>query len=264
MSANLKINDLKTETRKQLFEYCLRLADDNLILGQRLAEWCGHAPILEEDIALTNIALDCIGQATALLTLAAEVEDKGRTADDLAFLREAVDFRNVELVEQPNGDFAFTIVRQFIFNAFNFHLYQEMQSSKFEPLAGIAQKSFKEVTYHLRHSSAWLRRLGDGTEESHKRAQQALERIWLYASELFYSDEVDKSLVQLGIAPELKNIETKWSNTVSEVVTTSTLQLPSKSKYLRHGARLGRHSEHLGHLLAEMQILPRSFPGAQW
>ena len=226
------------------FDYLLRLGDDMLVLGHRLSEWCGHAPILEEDIALANIALDCIGQANALLSLAGKVEGKGRTADDLAYFRDAMDFRNCLLVEQPNGDFAFTIARQFLFDAYSFHLYQALQEGRHLELAALAIKAVKEVRYHLRHSSEWTRRLGDGTEESHRRMQNAFEELWPFTDELLVTDE---------------NVKPAWDKTVDEVLTSATLVRPKTN-----GFRSCRHTEHLGRMLAEMQSLARSLPGAQW
>ncbi len=192
-----------------LFEYLLRLGDDRLVLGQRLSEWCGHAPILEEDIALANIALDLIGQATLYLHLAGEVEAKGRNEDALAYFREAVEFRNLQIVELPIGDFAFTIVRQLLFDAFSFHQLEQLQNSTSLELAGIAAKGYKEVRYHLRHSSEWLQRLGDGTDESRARAQKAVDDLWRFTGEMFQLDEIDQRLVAAGIAADLKAIEPK-------------------------------------------------------
>lgn len=246
-----------------LFQYLLRLADDRLILGHRLSEWCGHAPILEEDIALANIALDCIGQASALLGLAGEVEGKGRTADDLAYFREGIDFRNCLLVEQPRGDFAFTIARQFLFDAHAFHLDRELAQSSFPKLAAVAAKSFKETCYHLRHSRQWMLRLGDGTEESHRRVQKAVDELWRFTGELFRADDLETALTERGVAPDRTAIERSWREYVDEVFKEARLQAPS-SPHMVGGGRQGRHTEHLGHLLAELQIVARSFPEAKW
>ena len=250
-------------TDSDLFEYLLRLGDDRLVLGHRLSEWCGHAPILEEDIALANIALDLIGQATLYLHLAGETEGKGRSEDALAYFREAIEFRNVQLVELPIGDFAFTIVRQFLFDAFSFHQLEELQKSANAELAGIAAKGYKEVRYHLRHSSEWVQRLGDGTEESHTRAQKALDDLWRFTGEMFQSDEIDDRLLAAGIAPDLRRIEPKWNGVVSDVLRRATLTVP-ESGYMMNGGRQGRHTEYLGHMLSEMQIVARSHPGAEW
>jgi ring-1,2-phenylacetyl-CoA epoxidase subunit PaaC len=246
-----------------LFEYLLRLGDDRLVLGHRLSEWCGHGPILEEDIALANIALDLIGQATLYLHLAGETEGEGRNEDALAYFREAVEFRNIQLVELPIGDFAFTIVRQFLFDAFSFHQLEELQKSANTEVAGIAAKGYKEVRYHLRHSSEWVQRLGDGTEESHTRAQKALDDLWRFTGEMFKADQIDDRLVAAGIAPDLKQIEPKWNAVVSDVLRRATLTVP-ESGYMMSGGRQGRHTEYLGHMLSEMQIVARSHPGAEW
>lgn len=252
------------KTGQALFEYLLRLGDDRLILGHRLSEWCGHAPILEEDIALANIALDCIGQASNFLSLAGKVENKGRNEDDLAYLREAVEFRNIQMVEVPNGDFAHTIARQFLFDVYSYHILDELQKSKNNEIAGIAAKAVKEDRYHLRHSGEWVRRLGDGTEESHDRVQNAFEELWTYSEELFFTDEVDHILTTEGIAPDLKRIKNSWKKMVGEVLKSATLDIPGNDRYMAQGSRNGRHSEHLGHLLAEMQIVHRSYPGVKW
>lgn len=246
-----------------LFEYLLRLGDDRLVLGHRLSEWCGHGPILEEDIALANIALDLIGQATLYLHLAGETEGQGRDEDALAYFREGVEFRNVQMVELPKGDFAFTIVRQFLFDAFSFHVLEQLQKSANTDVAGIAAKGFKEVRYHLRHSSEWIQRLGDGTHESHSRAQKALDELWRFTGEMFAADEVDDRLLAAGIAPDLKAIEPRWGAIVSDVVSRATLTLPSDT-FMLSGGRRGRHTEYLGHMLSEMQIVARSHPGAAW
>jgi ring-1,2-phenylacetyl-CoA epoxidase subunit PaaC len=246
-----------------LFEYLLRLGDDRLVLGHRLSEWCGHGPILEEDIALANIALDLIGQATLYLHLAGDTEGEERDEDALAYFREGIEFRNVQMVELPKGDFAFTIVRQFLFDAFSFHLLEQLQKSANADLAGIAAKGFKEVRYHLRHSSEWIQRLGDGTDESHSRAQKALDELWRFTGEMFAADELDDRLLAAGIAPDLKAIEPRWRAIVSDVVSRATLTLPSDT-FMLSGGRRGRHTEYLGHMLSEMQIVARSHPGAEW
>jgi ring-1,2-phenylacetyl-CoA epoxidase subunit PaaC len=246
-----------------LFEYLLRLGDDRLVLGHRLSEWCGHGPILEEDIALANIALDLIGQATLYLRLAGEVEGKGRNEDALAYFREEVEFRNVQIVELPKGDFAFTIVRQFLFDVFSFHMLQSLQKSAHAELAGIAGKGYKEVRYHVRHSSEWVQRLGDGTEESHDRAQKALDNLWRFTGEMFMSDELDARMVKAGVAPDVRAFEPQWHALVSDVMTRASLTIPSDT-FMLTGGRRGRHTEYLGHMLSEMQIVARSHPGAQW
>jgi ring-1,2-phenylacetyl-CoA epoxidase subunit PaaC len=245
-----------------LFEYLLRLGDDRLVLGHRLSEWCGHGPVLEEDIALANVALDLIGQASHILRLAGTVERKGRDEDSLAYFRDAIDYRNVKLVELPNGDFGRTIVRSFLFDAWSTLLLDKLQRSSHAELAGIAAKAHKEARYHVRHSGEWVIRLGDGTDESHRRTQAALDELWPYTGELFASDEVDRTLGD-SIAPEPATLEPAWREVVTDVVRRATLTLPADG-FMHSGARQGRHTEHLGHLLAEMQILARSNPGAQW
>lgn len=255
---------LDDQIRADLFDYLLRLGDDRLILGHRVSEWCGHGPILEEDIALANIALDSIGQAVNFLKLAGEVEGQGRSEDDLAYFREAIDYKNLMLVEQPRGDFGFTIARQFLFDAYSYHLMQGLQISQFEPLAALAEKTIKEETYHLRHCSQWMLRLGDGTEESHQRVQDALEDLWMYTGEMFESDPVETRLAEQKYIVPGSSLRTKWMETITRVLEEATLEQPSNKRYMSTGSRQGRHSEHLGYLLADMQILPRSYPDAKW
>jgi ring-1,2-phenylacetyl-CoA epoxidase subunit PaaC len=250
-------------TQEALFKYILRIGDTNLILGQRLSEWTGHGPFLEEDLALTNITLDITGAAKSLLEYAALVEGKGRTEDDLAFLRNDRQFFNVQITELPNGDYARTIARQVLVDCFDFYFYQELSKSKDETLAGIAQKSLKEVTYHLRHTSAWLERFGDGTEESHNKVQLALNELWQYTNELFEMNEVDELLIKEGIAVDLNVVKTKWEKHISELVEKSTLTIP-ENVFMQTGSRKGIHTEYLAFILAEMQALPRMYPDAKW
>jgi len=245
------------------FEYLLRLADDRLVLGHRLSEWCGHAPILEEDIALANIALDLIGQASALLKLAGEIEGKGRTDDALAYFRDAIEFRNAQLVELPNGDFAATIVRQFLFDAWDVLLLERLTAATNESVAGISAKALKEARYHLRHSAEWVRMLGDGTAESHARAQRALDELWPYTHELFLVDATDREAVAAGIGVDTETLRLAWRETVDRVLREATLTRP-KDGFAPRGGRTGRHTEHLGRMLADMQSLARAHPGATW
>jgi ring-1,2-phenylacetyl-CoA epoxidase subunit PaaC len=245
-----------------LFEYLLRLGDDRLILGHRLSEWCGHGPVLEEDIALANVALDLVGQAANFLRLAGAVEGRGRDEDALAYLRDAIDYRNVKLVELPNGDYGRTIVRQFLFDAWSVLLLERLQRSSHAELAGIAAKAYKEARYHVRHSGEWVIRLGDGTDESHRRTQTALDELWPYTGELFAADEIDRQLAGT-IAPASGDLEPAWRDAVGDVVRRATLAQPADG-YMHLGGRQGRHTEHLGHALDEMQILARSHPGAKW
>ena len=246
-----------------LFEYLLRLGDDRLVLGHRLSEWCGHGPILEEDIALSNIALDLIGHATSLLALAGTVEGKGRNEDALAYFREGVEFRNALIVELPNGDFGFTMMRQFLFDAFSVLMWDALSHANDERIAALATKSLKEDKYHLRHSSEWIVRLGDGTDESHSRSQAALDALWRYTGELFTPDAVDAAMRDAGIVVDFDALYSRWSAMVADVMQRATLAIPTNAA-MRKGGRIGKHTEHLGHMLTEMQIVARSHPGATW
>jgi ring-1,2-phenylacetyl-CoA epoxidase subunit PaaC len=243
--------------------YVLRLADTSLVLGQRLAEWIGYAPALEEDLALANLSLDLIGQARLLLTYAGELEGRGRDEDALAFLRDAPEFVNLALAEQPNGDFGHTIVRQWLLDAWQLELYAGLEHSADTRLAAIAAKALRETRYHYRFSSGWLVRLGDGTAESHARTQRALDELWRFTTELFAADEVDERMSQAGIAPSLTELEPRWSARIDEALHAATLTRPASQPYPWHGKR-GVHSEHLGHLLGEMQHLQRTYPAARW
>jgi ring-1,2-phenylacetyl-CoA epoxidase subunit PaaC len=249
-----------------LFEYLLRLGDDRLVLGHRLSEWCGHAPILEEDIALSNVALDLLGQATMLLRLAGEVEGKGRTEDTLAYFREVVEFRNCQLVELPTGDFAYTIARQFLFDVYAVVLLHALSASSHAELAAIAAKSLKEAKYHIRHSGEWMLKLGDGTDESHRRVQRALDELWRFTGELFAPDEIDRVMQDAGVAPDLAALKGSWEALVRDVIDRATLSLPNDTPRLPNarGGRTGAHTEFLGHMLADMQVIARSHPGATW
>jgi ring-1,2-phenylacetyl-CoA epoxidase subunit PaaC len=246
-----------------LFRYVLRLGDLSLVLGQRLGEWVGHAPALEEDLGLANVALDLIGQARLLLTYAGEVEGRGRDEDAIAYLREHGEYLNAILAEQPNGDFGQTIVRQVLIDAFQLELYERMSMSGDVRLAAIAAKSVKEVRYHLRYSSSWLVRLGDGTAESHARVQSALDNLWPYTVELFAEDELDRMMVDRGVAPRLADVHAAWSARINDILAEATLDRPKDRPHSWHGKR-GQHSEHLGYILAEMQHLQRAYPGARW
>jgi ring-1,2-phenylacetyl-CoA epoxidase subunit PaaC len=245
------------------FHYLLRLGDDRLVLGHRLSEWCGHGPILEEDIALANIALDLIGEATLFLRHAGQLEAAGRDEDALAFLRDAHEFRNVQMVELPKGDFAFTIVRQFIFSVFSMLQMDALQKSSDTDVAGIAAKALNESRYHVRHSAQWVVTLGDGTTESHERAQRAVDELWRYTGELFLADDIDREAAAAGLGVDPSSLEATWRTQVESVLTQATLTIP-ETRYMQRGGRAGRHTEHLSHMLAEMQVLPRSHPGATW
>ncbi|MGE4063783.1 MAG: 1,2-phenylacetyl-CoA epoxidase subunit PaaC [Rhodospirillaceae bacterium] len=245
------------------FDYVLRLGDDALILAQRLGEWCGHAPALETDLSLANIGLDLIGQATLFLSYAGEIEGKGRDADKLAFHRDVTKFRNCLLVEQPNGDFARTIARQFIFSTYQRALYQELSRSADRRLAEIAAKALKETTYHAELAAEWVVRLGDGTEESRQRMQDGFEWCWRFVEELFSSDPADAALINLGIAVDPAKLRPWFDAVLAATFAEATLPLPKFPRAVL-GGRKGHHSEHLGHLLAEMQFLPRAYPDAVW
>ena len=246
-----------------LFAYVLRLGDLSLILGQRLGELIGHAPALEEDLGLANIGLDLIGQARLLLSYAGEIEGRGRDEDALAFLREHREFYNPTLAEQPNADFAQTIVRQVLLDAFQLELYERLQASSDQKLAAIAAKALKETRYHWRYSAGWMVRLGDGTEESHERADRALTRMWPLTAELFSEDDVERRVAQAGIAPSLAEVKAAWDKRINEILAEATLVRPKDVRYSWFGKQ-GSHSEHLGHLLSDMQYLQRTYPGARW
>lgn len=248
---------------KSLVTYLLWLGDNGLILGQLLAEWCGKGPYLEEDIALTNISLDLIGQSRAFYSYAAELEGKGRDEDKIAFFRNDNEFFNALLVEQPNGDFAFSMLRQFLFSAFSTLLFEKLSESKDEKLAALAGKSLKEAKYHLRHSQEWVLRLGLGTDESKKRIQQALDELWFLTGDLFQQIQSDDELIQNGIVFKHAELKPLWDSKVSDVFSEAEIKLPN-NQYMLIGGRSGKHTEHLGHILSEMQSLARSMPDAVW
>ena len=253
----------QTPVANVLVEYLLRIGDDRLVLGHRLSEWCGHGPILEEDIALANIALDLIGQAAPVLALAGQIEGKGRNEDALAFHRDEREFRNVLLVEQPNGDFATTIIRQFLFDAYSVLYLDALKGCEHPQLAALAAKALKEDTYHVRHSSEWVLRLGDGTPESHERVQRALDDLWRFTGEMFEMDSVDQAVGEYGIHVDRAALRPRWTELVSDVVSRATLTVPGDQP-MASGGRAGRHTEHLGHMLAVMQSVARAHPGAEW
>ncbi|KTQ96302.1 phenylacetic acid degradation protein [Aureimonas ureilytica] len=248
---------------QDLFEGLTRIGDTVLVLGHRLSEWCGRAPALEEDIALANVALDLIGQTQLWLGLAAEVEGEGRTADQLAFLRDAYDFRNLLLVERPNVDYGHTLMRQFLFDAYHHAFLTEVCTSSEPRVAEIARKSVKESAYHLERSADLVIRLGDGTHESRRRMQAALDTLWPYTGEMFVGDDTDARLSALGVLPDPASLREVWDRTVAEVLGKAMLAAP-ESRFAHKGGRRGVHTEHLGTLLAEMQFLQRAYPGATW
>lgn len=243
--------------------FCLRQGDSCLVLGQRLSEWCGHGPVLELDIALSNLGLDLIGQARMFLQYAGELEGKGRDEDALAYTRDAFEYRNLLLVEQPNGDFGQTVLRQYLFASYQRRLYAGLSTSRDERLSAIAQKSLKETRYHERFSRDWVRRLGGGTEESHGRMRKALENLWRFSGELFEQDDVEQALIAEGVVPEMSDTEQDWRDEVEAVFAKAELTPPPVKRGVV-GGRDGRHTEHLGHLLSELQFLQRAYPGAAW
>lgn len=249
---------------EQKFEYLLRLADNALVLSQRLTEWCGKGPALEEDMALANVALDLIGQARFWFSYAGEIEGKGRDEDKLAFLRDAHEFRNLLLVEQPNGSYADTLARQFYFDSWHFLLLQQLVKSSDERIASIAEKSLKEVGYHVRRSGDLIVRLGDGTAKSHDMMQAALDDLWMYTDEMFQADAIEQAMATQGVAPDLTSLREPWLNYICEVFEEATLTVPPMNAWMQKGGKQGVHSEKLGYLLAEMQFLQRAYPGANW
>jgi ring-1,2-phenylacetyl-CoA epoxidase subunit PaaC len=249
---------------KAKLEYLLRQGDNALILSQQLSQLCGKGPALEEDMALTNVALDLLGQTRMWLSYAGEIEGMGRDEDSLAYLRDNREFRNVLLVEQPNGDYAQTMVRQFFFDTWHYFLMRELLASTDKRIAEIAEKSLKEVTYHLRRSGDLVVRLGDGTPISHAKMQAAVDELWTYAGEVFIYDEIDQAMVEQGVAPAFDVLRAAFLQHVSEVLLEATLAMPSPDAYMQRGGKQGRHTERLGYILAEMQFLQRAYPGVEW
>lgn len=249
--------------KNPLYDYVLRLGDNALILGQRLSEWCGHGPVLEQDIALTNIALDQIGQARQFLQYAATLRNDGSDEDTLAFHRDAHEFRNILMVEQPNGHWGDTLARQFFFDTYNYFLFEGLMKSSDEQLASIAQKAMKEIAYHAQWSAEWIIRLGDGTEESHQKIQQSVNDMWMWTGEMLEADALDREMHDNGIAPNLDQIKSQWLTKVVEILKIATLEMPEGIGHQR-GGKKGVHSEELGYILAEMQYLPKSYPDAKW
>jgi len=247
-----------------LFQFLLRLGDDNLIIGHRLSEWCGHGPYLEEDIALTNIALDHIGQASAWLKLAGSIEGQKRNEDDLAYHRTEREFVNLQLVEQPNTDFAYTIIRQLFFDVYQLYLYDELTKSRNEDVAALSAKSLKEIKYHVRHAREWTLRLGGGTEESSRRTQNAVNDLWRFTHEMFVNDDLIDMLIKEKTAADFAAIKTHWEKMISQIFNEAKLTIPENEPPIILNSRKGVHSENLGHILAEMQFLPRTYPNAKW
>ena len=249
--------------QKLLFKFLTRLGDNCLILGHRNSEWCGHSPILEEDIALANIALDFIGQARLWLDLAGEIEGKGRSADDLAYLRDSHEFGNFLLTEQPNGDFAQTLLRQLLFDAWHVYMLEGLTSANDDRIAAIAEKALKEAKYHIDRSISICTRMGDGTDESNRRMQDALNLLWPYANEIFMDDEVDQAMEDAGISSPSDQVKLKWNMLIDGFIDDANLIKP-KDNYAQHGGKQGVHSEHMGFILSDMQFLQRAYPDAKW
>lgn len=250
-------------TKNNLIDYTLHLADNALIIGHRNSEWCGHGPVLEQDIAISNIALDCIGQARNFYQYAAQLSGNDTTEDSLAYLRDTVEFKNCLLVELPNGDWGQTILRQFFFSTYQYFLYQQLQNSSDQQLAAIAEKALKEVTYHVRWSSEWVIRLGDGTEESKQRMLKAVDELWSFTGELFIGAGYELEVIKDGAGVDLSTIKNKWEEKIISVFEEATLPLP-ENIWMQSGGKEGRHTEYLGFILAEMQFLQRAYPGAEW
>jgi ring-1,2-phenylacetyl-CoA epoxidase subunit PaaC len=246
-----------------LIQYIYGIADNSLILGQRLGELCGHGPSLETDIAMTNISLDLLGQVRSYYQYAAKLLGGDANEDTIAFLRLEREYKNVLLVEQPNTDFAYSITRQFLFDIFHLALLEELQNSKDETLSAIAKKSIKEVLYHTRFSSDWIRRLGDGTEESHKRIQTAINDLWIFTDELFHQTAADKAIVADGIGVDVTLLKVNYFNKVNTILEEATLQMPT-IEYFQKGGKQGIHSEHMGYILTEMQYMQRTYPNMNW
>lgn len=249
--------------KESLIQYTLHLADNSLILGQRNAEWCGHGPVLEQDIAITNISLDLIGQARNFYQHAATLIGGSATEDSLAYLRKEREFKNYLLVEQPNGDWAQTILRQFFFSQYQYLLFEQLQDSKDEQLAAIAEKSLKEIAYHLRWSSEWVIRLGDGTDESHKRMLRAIDELWRYTGEIFEAASYELQTASDGTGVEVSRLKETWMSRVNEVFSEATLIVP-ENVFMQTGGKVGKHTEHLGFILTELQYMQRAYPGCEW
>jgi len=246
-----------------LYKYILGIADNSLILGQRMGELTGHGPSLETDIACTNISLDLFGQVRSYYQYAAKIAGDGRTEDDIAMLRKEQEYINVLLVEQPNTDFAYTMARHFLFDVYHLLFLQELEKSKDLTLSAIAKKSIKEVSYHQRFSSDWIKRLGDGTEESHQKMQDAIDDLWTYTDELFHQTEADKAMVKEGIGVDVTKLKDNYYQIVNGVLEESTLSIP-ESKYFQKGGKQGIHTEHLGYLLSDLQYMQRTYPNMEW
>lgn len=254
----------KNNVNQALFNTVLSLADSTLILSHRLSEWCGHGPIIEQDIAMSNIALDLIGESRNFYDYAAKLEGAGKTEDDYAYFRESKEYKNALICEQPNGDFAYTVVRQFLFDSWHVHFLEALKNSSDKTLAAIAEKSFMEVSYHIKWSSEWMIRLGDGTETSKQKIEAALKNMWAFGGELLEATEDEKILIAAGILPDFEPLKELWMKQVEMILTQATLEVPTTRNTIQTGGKTGRHSEHLSYLLAEMQSVQRAYPGLKW
>lgn len=254
----------KNKTDQALFNTVLSLADSTLILSHRLSEWCGHGPIIEQDIAMSNIALDLIGEARNFYDYATKLEGARKTEDDYAYFRESKEYKNALLCEQLNGDFAHTVVRQFFFDCWHIHFLDALRNSPDENLAAIAEKSYMEVSYHIKWSSEWVIRLGDGTEKSKQKMETALKALWSFSGELLEATEDEKILIAAGILPDFETLKTVWLEQVTTILTRATLEVPTGKNTAQTGGKTGRHSEYLSYLLAEMQSVQRAYPGLKW
>lgn len=250
--------------KSALATYTLHIADNCLVLGHRLSEWCGHSPAVEEDLAMANIALDLIGQAQTWLTLAADIKGGDTSADQLAYQRDTHEFRNLLLVEQPNGDYATTMARQLYFDYWHYLLLQSLCDSKEPRIAEIAAKAIKEVRYHTERSQYWTLCLGNGTKESHEKMQAAVNDLWMYTGELFENDATDDEMIKKGVGVSLRELHSPWLKYIKDVLTQATLKIPEEDAWMQQGGKAGRHSEHMGYILAEMQFLQRAYPDARW
>ncbi|MEE9438934.1 MAG: 1,2-phenylacetyl-CoA epoxidase subunit PaaC [Saprospiraceae bacterium] len=248
---------------ENLYKYCLRLADNSLILSHRLAEYSSKGPYLEEDLAISNVALDHIGQAELFLNYAAQLRNDGTTADDIAFRRAEKKYLNSQLVEQPNTNFAYIMARQLYIDAYNFLLYTQLKESSDKTISAIATKSLKEVTYHFRRSKEWVIRLGDGTAVSKSKMQEAIDDLWMYTGDLFMEDEIDKEMILKGISFDQSELKMEWKKIIEETIVEAKIKMP-ENQYVITGGKIGNHSEHLGHIISDMQYLQRAYPDAKW
>lgn len=256
--------DINALENKQLISYLLHLADDALIMAHRNSEWCGHGPVLEQDIALTNIALDLLGQARNFYQYAASLKGEGATEDTLAYLRKENQYKNCLLAEQPNGDWGKTILRQYFFSAYQYYFLKRLRNSKDQQIAAIAEKSLKEVTYHLRWSSEWVIRLGDGTDESNLRMKNAIDQLWMFTGEMFELTAYEKAALHFGVGVDLAEVKIEWQNHLLQTFEEANLPVPDNNAWMQAGGKVGRHTEQLGYILTEMQYLQRTYQGCEW